>query len=244
MLMCGYYFFVEGCAVVTIKGLKKNITREQINTILMVSSKKILKEAKVNYQIIWAENFEYIDGAPRIYMSNHLSLFDTVMLYAAIPDTIRIVTKKELTRIPIIGHAIRISENPIVKRDQPGNNQDFYADAKDKLKSGIAIWVYPEGTRSTTGHLLPFKPGGFRLAIEAGAQIIPVGIKNTNRILPKKKLMPELYQSAQISIGQPILYKSNSHPDQFKNLMETVYNQINKLSQAEDGLCLKEKSRN
>lgn len=202
-LYSGLAFFWR-CMLVAIRSQFGKIDRKTMNQYLNQEAKKILSHVKANYKISHVENFKLMENIPRIYMSNHLSLFDTPLFYATIPDTIRIVTKKELTKVPFIGKAIINAEHAIVNRQTPGQNQAFYDDAKKKLLDGIALWIFPEGTRSRAGELLAFRSGGFRLASEVGAQIIPVGIVGTDKILAAGKIVPHVNQSIEIRLGMPI----------------------------------------
>lgn len=224
MLYCGMLFAWDCLKVVCraqIGKEKRTITNQYLHT----TSIKLLKAVNANFKVTYAKDFHYIDQRPRIYMSNHLSLFDTPLFYATIEDTIRIVTKKELTKIPIIGKAIVSSEHAIVDR-KTKDHQDFYLDAKKKLTNGIALWFFPEGTRSRTGEILPFKLGGFRLASEIGAQIIPVGIIGTNQILPAGKLMPHHDKNVEICLGTPIDAASYNSKLLQQELAELVRNKI------------------
>lgn len=230
MLACGLELGSK-CFKVIMRSLFGTCDRNTINQYKIDGSKKLLNIVKANYKINYAKNFKVDMQKPRIYMSNHLSLFDTPLFYATIHDTIRIVTKKELLRVPLLGKAIIHSEHAIVDRSAHGKNQDFFADAKNKLQNGIALWFFPEGTRSRTGELLPFKIGGFRLATEIKAQIIPVGIKGTNHILPADKLKPYLNQSAEINVGEPILTDEYNTPELQQVLLEKVRQEIQQLSQ-------------
>jgi 1-acyl-sn-glycerol-3-phosphate acyltransferase len=76
--------------------------------------------------------------------------------------------------------------------------------AGEKMEDGIVLWIAPEGTRSRTGRLGSFKKGGFILAIETGAQIIPVGIRGSEKVLPAKTWDLYLNQQVDIHIGNPI----------------------------------------
>lgn len=228
MLGCAW-FFGRCCIVVTIRTLFGKLKRDTASQYFKTGSEKLLRKVKANYKISYVDQFHYLDDLPRIYMSNHLSLFDTPLFYATIPDTIRIVTKKELTKIPLIGNAILSTEHAIVDRHTPGQNKDFYVDAKKKLTNGIALWFFPEGTRSRAGVLLPFRMGGFRLANEVGAQIIPVGIKGTHEILAADNVLPHLNQTIEICIGQPIDARAYDTPDKQKELLGLVEKTVKEL---------------
>ena len=122
-----------------------------------------------------------------------------------------------------------MSEHAIVDREARGENQDFYLDAKRKLTNGIALWFFPEGSRSRSGKLQPFRMGGFRIMAEIGAQIIPVGLIGTDKILPAFDLLPSLNQPTEIRIGNPIDAREFNTPELQKILMKNVEGEIREL---------------
>jgi 1-acyl-sn-glycerol-3-phosphate acyltransferase len=114
------------------------------------------------------------------------------------------LTKKELFRVPIWGRGLAAGE--FVSIDRYDREQAFrdLAAARDKMASGIVLWVAPEGTRSRDGRLGSFKKGGFMLALETGATIVPIGIRGARDVLPAKTLRFELDREAEVRIGRPI----------------------------------------
>ena len=101
--------------------------------------------------------------------------------------------------------------------------------AKQKMESGIVVWLSPEGTRSRTGELLPFKKGGFMLAFQTGATIIPVGIRGSINALPPGTWDASFDQNAEVHVGTPIDTSEYSIKDRAR-LMEDVREQIEKLA--------------
>lgn len=140
---------------------------------------------------------------PVIYASNHTSIFDIWALAATLPGSIRFVAKQELGRLPIVGLAMRRAGHIMIDRENRARAFEAYEQAARIIQSGIAPVVFPEGTRSRTGELLPFKNAPFALAITAQAPIVPVYVHGTYKILPKGSLrlrpMP-----IRIEIGAPI----------------------------------------
>lgn len=229
MLQCGMFFGWD-CLKLSIEALLGTATRSKTSQALHRTSIKLLNTVNSNYKVTRPQNFNLDKTKPRIYMSNHLSLFDTPLFYATVDDTIRIVTKIELLKVPVVGRAILKSEHPVVDRYNRDKHEDFYNDARKKLNDGIALWFFPEGQRSITGELLPFKIGGFRLAAELGAQIIPVGIIGTNRILPMYKLMPFLNEPTEIHLGEPIDASQFNTPELHEALLNKVHDEVLRLT--------------
>ena len=150
-----------------------------------------------------------LDHIPRdracVYMSNHQSHFDIPIIYAAFPMTLRMVAKAELFRVPIFGRALR--DAGFVKVDRSGDRQqavEAMRSCQDALARGVNIWMAPEGTRSVDGRLGKFKKGGFLLAREAGADIVPIAIDGSRNILPKNTLVVQRGARVRITFGPAI----------------------------------------
>jgi 1-acyl-sn-glycerol-3-phosphate acyltransferase len=121
-------------------------------------------------------------AASYVFLANHQSLFDIPAALLAAPGRVRMVAKQSLFRIPIFGWALHAAGFVAVDRtDRQGARQSFAA-AERRLRSGGSILLFPEGTRSTGTALLPFKRGGFLLALRTGLAIVPVGIRGTRSV--------------------------------------------------------------
>ncbi len=124
-----------------------------------------------------------------IFMANHSSSFDIPALYAALPVQFRWLAKKELFDVPFFGVALkRIGYIPVERSDSRKSLVALKA-AAQRVKDGTSVIVFPEGTRSPDGNLLPFKGGGFILAVQSGMPIVPVVIVGTRDITPQGSLM-------------------------------------------------------
>ena len=132
---------------------------------------------------------EFIDPSKHyIYISNHASAFDIPAVVVGIPDDIRFVLKKELTRIPIWGWALKYGHYITIDRGKARDARKSLEEAADRMRNGASVILFAEGTRTRDGKLQPFKRGAFALAVKAGIPIIPVTINNTFRILPRGSL--------------------------------------------------------
>lgn len=127
--------------------------------------------------------------ATYLFMSNHESTaFDIFALFVATEHPLRMVAKRALFFIPIFGWSLWMCGFiPINRRNREQAIRSLRR-AADRIRSGTSVLVFPEGTRSRTGELLPFKKGGFVLAIEAGAPIVPIVVKGTREIMPPDSL--------------------------------------------------------
>ncbi len=120
------------------------------------------------------------DIAHRAYVvvANHESAADPFLL-SWLPWDMRWVAKEELFRLPILGWTFRFSGDIPLHRGDGDSVRATMEACRRSLSAGISIMMFPEGTRSKTGSLLPFKDGAFRLAIEAGVPILPIAIEGT-----------------------------------------------------------------
>lgn len=123
---------------------------------------------------------------PQILACNHVSWFDVFALAAEIPKRYRFVAKKELGQIPIFGRAWKAAGHISVDRGDRASAITSLDQAGALIKKDhSSVVIFPEGTRSETGSLLPFKKGAFMLALRTGVAIVPVAVLGTRRILPK-----------------------------------------------------------
>jgi 1-acyl-sn-glycerol-3-phosphate acyltransferase len=143
-------------------------------------------------------------GKRYIIMSNHRSHYDIPLTILSLPASIRMLTKKELFKIPLWGRGMAAGEFICIDRNNIEQAKQDLKKAREKMEDGIVLWIAPEGTRSQTGRMGTFKKGGFILAIEAGAQIIPVGIRGSEKVLQPKTWEFFLDQKVDIHIGKPI----------------------------------------
>lgn len=179
-------------------------TRAQMDELLRLWSSKLLDLVKLSCRVENPHNFRPIVNQPYIIMSNHASLYDIPLIFTGLPGSIRMIAKKELSRVPIWGHAMKNADFIFIDRKNSAQAIQDLAIAKEKMHHGIILWLAPEGTRSKNGKLNLFKKGGFMLALEMGALIVPVGIRGADRILPPKTLQFSLNQSVEVHIGEPI----------------------------------------
>ena len=128
-------------------------------------------------------------GPPFLVMSNHQSHYDVAVIYYVLGSSIRMIAKRELFDLPIFGGAMKAAGFIAIDRKNTERAIASLEDAKQKLAAGVPIRIAPEGTRSPTGKLLPFKKGGFVIALATGAPILPVSIRGTRDVLRAKGLL-------------------------------------------------------
>jgi 1-acyl-sn-glycerol-3-phosphate acyltransferase len=153
---------------------------------------------------------EHVPLGPCVYMSNHQSLLDILVLGAVLPGDFRWAAKRSLMNIPFLGWHLRLAGHVPVDR---GGGKETAAAVVERfvhtLGAGKALLVFPEGTRSEDGELKSFKEGGFRAAVLAGAPIVPVALEGTYRLMGKHDadtgpIADRERRLVRVRVGEPI----------------------------------------
>ena len=129
------------------------------------------------------------DGQNYIVMANHQSGLDIPLIFLTLPLQIRMMAKKELFRIPIFGWALSLGGYIKIDRsDRERAIASMDAAAERIIQEHISVVIFPEGTRSPDGELQEFKKGGFMFALQTGLPVLPLTIRGTHKLAPKKTL--------------------------------------------------------
>jgi len=132
------------------------------------------------------QGLEHLDSRKSyIVVSNHQSFFDIFSLLGHLPLQFRWIAKAELFRIPLLGWAMARTGYIPIERDSPKKAYRSMLQAAEKVREGVSILIFPEGTRSPDGLLQPFKKGVFLIALKSQAPILPVAIRGTRNIMRK-----------------------------------------------------------
>jgi 1-acyl-sn-glycerol-3-phosphate acyltransferase len=124
-------------------------------------------------------------GGSYVLAPNHCSYMDTPVVLALIPVQFRFLAKKGLFRVPFLGHHLKRAGHIPVPRDNPREALKTMAEAGRTLKErGTSLLIFPEGGRTRTGELQPFKEGAAYIAIKAGVPVVPIALEGTREILP------------------------------------------------------------
>ncbi len=158
-------------------------------------------------------------GEACIFVSNHVSNLDPPVLLPAIPGMTSVFLKRSLMKIPLLGTAMRMGKFvPVSRGHSKEEAQRSVEAAAEAIRSGLHITIFPEGTRSPDGKLLPFKKGAFFLAAETGAPMVPVVIRGTAEMMRKGSL--KIYPGKAVVEFLPVV-----RPGEFtskEELMEAV----------------------
>jgi len=135
------------------------------------------------------EGLEHVDRTRSyVFMSNHQSVLDIGALVLTLPVSWRFVAKRELTRIPFFGWALALSDQIVIDRSNRTRSLRSLAHAAERIRRGVNVIIFPEGTRSPTGELQEFEGGGFQLAIQAQVPILPATVSGSFDLIPKRSL--------------------------------------------------------
>ena len=171
----------------------------------------------------------FVRGQPYVVMSNHGSLLDIPAMMGAVPGSVRMVTKQELTKVPLWGQALIASGFVPVDRNNRAKAIAQLEKAKEMLSKGVNIWISPEGTRARDGLLAPFKKGGFHVAMDLNVPIIPAWIEGAQDIIPPDQFICRYDGNVTVRFGAPIATMGHSK-DNMGALMSQVREAILELS--------------
>jgi 1-acyl-sn-glycerol-3-phosphate acyltransferase len=131
------------------------------------------------------EGRENLPSGPAIYAANHVSALDIPLLFACLPVDFRIIHKKSLYWAPVIGGYLYFGGHIGVDRVNPFKAKQSLKRAAQRIREGLSVAVFPEGTRSRDGRLQPFKRGSFVLAQDAGVPVVPVSLIGVKALVPR-----------------------------------------------------------
>lgn len=172
-------------------------------------------------------------GRGYVFMANHQSWYDIPALLVSLPGQVRFMAKKGLFQIPILGWALHAGGFIPVDRGDRSTARQSFAGAVRELHGGASVLLFPEETRSANGRLLPFKKGGFLVALRCGFPIVPIGLRGTREIRPKGSW---LIQPGRVTVryGRPIDVSTFGLRGRAA-LMDEVRQEIARLSDGGDG---------
>lgn len=157
-----------------------------------------------------------ITDAPVLYIGNHRSYFDIVVGYSRCPNLTGFISKDHFKKIPILRTWMERLYCLFLDRSNTRDGLRVVLTAIDYIKRGISIFVCPEGTRTRTGEMAPFKEGTFKIATKTGCPIIPVAFSNTDDIFERH--IPWIKKTTVvIHYGEPI-YPDSLEGDDKKHI--------------------------
>ena len=191
------------CVPTIIDGWRGRVSARTCDRRLDSWSKNLVALARITIETRGREHIT--PGESFVVMSNHQSHFDIPVVFQALAIPVRMVAKRELFRIPVMGSAMRYSGFVEVDRSRHTKAIRSLAAARERLqRDQTSVWIAPEGTRSVDGQLAAFKRGGFHMAIDAGLRILPVAVDGTLRVLRAKGTEVHKDQTVRVVIRPPV----------------------------------------
>ncbi|HKO92698.1 MAG TPA: lysophospholipid acyltransferase family protein [Polyangiaceae bacterium] len=191
------------CVPTIVDGLLGRVDARVCDRRLDSWSKQLVLAARITVETRGREHV--VGNESFVVMSNHQSHFDIPVVFQALGIPVRMVAKRELFKIPIMGSAMHYSGFIEVDRARHTKAMRSLNAARTRLLADqTSVWIAPEGTRSLDGSLGKFKRGGFNLAIDAGLRILPVCVDGTLRVLRAKDSHVHKDQTVRVIIQPPI----------------------------------------
>ena len=176
-------------------------TGNPVHIVARVWSQSILMGSRVHVSVRGLSNIK--PDKSYVYMANHQSNFDIPVLLGYLPVQFRWLAKAELFKIPVFGRAMLGAGYVEIDRFNRKSAFESIEKAAQRMKDGVSVMIFPEGTRSKDGSVQPFKKGGFVMAIKSGVPIIPVILRGTWPIMAKSSLRINP-GDVEMEIGEPI----------------------------------------
>jgi 1-acyl-sn-glycerol-3-phosphate acyltransferase len=165
-------------------------------------------------------------GQSYVFVSNHQGAFDIFLIFGHLCRNFKWMMKHQLKKIPFVGYACEKSNQIFVDKRGPSKIKQTYEKARDILKHGISVVVFPEGARSFTGHMGTFRRGAFMLADELQLPVVPLTINGSFYVMPRTKDWHFVHwHPLSLTIHKPI--EPTGHgADNIKNAMDKSYTAI------------------
>jgi HAD superfamily hydrolase (TIGR01490 family) len=179
--IAAYAGLAAACGVGAALGAVNRSRRVASNTSLSLSSQVMLALAGINVNVAGEQNLWV--SRPAVFIFNHQSLLDPMVVFQMVQRDVTAVGKKEVERQPVIGQFAWLINAALVDRADVAQAKQAMQPAVDKLQDGLSIVVAPEGTRSITARVGPFKKGPFHMAIQGGVPVVPIVLRNTGELL-------------------------------------------------------------
>jgi 1-acyl-sn-glycerol-3-phosphate acyltransferase len=142
----------------------------------------ILWSAGIEVEVEGAQN---VPGGPAVFAANHASALDIPVLFACLPADFRIIHKRSLYWTPVIGWYLYFGKHVGIDRQNPFRARQSLKAAAERIRAGLSVAAFPEGTRSRDGRVQAFKRGSFVLAQDAGVPVVPVSLVGVKALVPR-----------------------------------------------------------
>lgn len=166
------------------------------------------------------------EGQSYVFVANHQGIFDIFLIYGYLNRNFKWMMKYQLRRLPLVGYACKCAHHIFVDKRGPSRIRKSYDEAREILREGMSLVVFPEGSRTFTGHMGFFRRGAFMLADELQLPVVPITINGSFDIMPRMrdgKWVVWSPVSLQIHAPIPPIGKGN---DNVQHALKTSYDAI------------------
>lgn len=198
-------FSLIALPLLTLLGKFKPLTRNKIAFKIVTNTFRIIRFlAGAKVTVIGKERIP--EDSAVLYIGNHRGFFDIIILYTLVPGLTGFVAKEEIKKVPILNLWMVYMNCLFLNRKDVREGLKTILEGIEKMKSGISMCIFPEGTRSkgeSEVDMLPFKEGSFKLAEKSGCPIVPIALRNTANCLEKQ--FPRIRKAhVTVEFGEPI----------------------------------------
>ncbi len=170
------------------------------------------------------EGLDRVDWSrPHLVVANHQSMIDICALFDAVPVPLHFLLKQEMRRVPFVGWYARATGMLFIERDSRRAGALLRRQAAALLRGGATLCLFPEGTRSRSGAVAPFKGGAFQSAIDADAQVVPVALVGTGDVLPVDGFFRARPGPIRVRIGTPLPVRVDGVPAERQQLARDAH---------------------
>lgn len=184
--------------------------------------------ARIILKVLWipvtVEGREHLaKGQSYVFVANHQGAFDIFLIYGYLGYSFKWMMKHQLRKMPFVGYACEKSHQIFVDKRSPGRIRKTYEDARRILEAGYSVTVFPEGSRSFTGHMGTYRKGAFTLADELQLPVVPLTINGSFNILPRMRDGRWVeWHPLRLTIHQPIAPKGKG-PENVQSTLHQAY---------------------
>ena len=186
----------------TVSKIAQPIVKVGFSIVLFCAGTRVVKLGRENVP----------KDTPVMFAANHRGLLDAALAYASLPVTTGIISKKELRKIPFLSWWMDLCNCIFLDRKDPRSGLKMVLKSIDNVNAGISMFIAPEGTRSKTKDMNPFKEGSFKISTKSGCPIVPVAISGADDIFENSKPFVKR-ATAVIEYGKPIYLKDLSEEE-------------------------------
>lgn len=153
-------------------------------------------------EVTGTENLQ--KGQSYVFVANHTSLFDSWIVYGYLPVIFKWMMKAEIRKIPLVGTACHAAGHIFVDRVHPKAAMQSIRQAKESLKDGVSVVIFPEGTRSTDGKVHDFKRGAFQIAFDLELPVVPLSLVGPFELYPRGAKLIKPGVRCKLVVGKPV----------------------------------------